>query len=103
MFQILVNRATGVPDGSDPEHNLKIDKDGYLNGKFGWLSKDGEPILIKIVGAIGEIEKSQEFRQLKSRYPVVQQITGKFRDEFEEISLLNYIAGRCRVCERLEK
>jgi hypothetical protein len=103
LFPIFVNRATGVPDGSDPEHNLKIDKDGYLNGNFGWLSQDGTPLLNTIVQAISEIEKSQEFLQLKSRYPIIQRITKRFRDEFEEISLLRYIAGRCRVCERLEK
>jgi plasmid maintenance system killer protein len=103
LFPISVNRATNVLDGTDPEHNLKIDRDGYLDGQKGWLSQDGTPFLVKIVGAIGEIEKSTEFRQLKSRHPGVQQITRKFRDELDEINLLGYIAGRCRVCERLEK
>lgn len=103
LFPIFVNRATNIPDGTDPEHNLKIDNDGYLNGQFGWLSQEGGQILVKIIQALGEIEKSQEFRQFKSSYPGVQQITNKFRNELEEISLLGYIAGRCRVCERLEK
>ena len=103
LFPIFINRATGVPDGTDPEHNLKIDKDGYLNGQFGWLSPDGAPLLNKVVQAFGEIEKSQEFRQLRASYPSVRQITKKLRDEFEEIRLLGFIAGRCRVCERLEK
>lgn len=103
LFPIFVNRATNVPDGTDPEHNLKIDGDGYLNGQLGWLSQDGTPLLTKIVQALNEIEKSQEFRQLRSSYPGARQVTRKFRDEFEEISLLGYIAGRCRVCERLEK
>ncbi len=103
LFSVFVNRATNVPDGTDPEHNLKIDMDGYLNGQLGWLSQDGTPLLAKITGAIGEIEKSREFPQLKLSYPGVQQVTRKFRDEFEEINLLGYIAGRCRVCERLEK
>jgi len=103
LSPIFVNRATGVPDGTNPEHNLKIDSDGYLNGQLGWLSQDGTPLLTKIVQALSEIESSQEFRQLKTSYPGVRQITGKYRDEFEEISLLGFIAGRCRVCERLEK
>ena len=103
LFPIFINRATGVPDGTDPEYNLKIDRDGYLNGQLGWLSPDGTPVLDKIVQAIGEIEKSQEFRQLRTSYLSVRQITRKLRNEFEEISLLGFIAGRCRICERLEK
>ncbi len=103
LFPIFVNRATNVPDGTDPEHNLKIDWDGYLNGQLGWLSQDGTPLLTQIVQVLNEIEKSQEFRQFRSSYPGVRQVTRKFRDEFEEIRLLGYIAGRCRVCERLEK
>ncbi len=108
LFPIFVNRAMNVPDGTDPEHNLKIDQAGYVSIKgwgthLGWLSKEGNPLVDKMLEALNELGQSQEFRQLKSSYHGIQQITRKFRDEFEEISLVGYIAGRCRVCERLEK
>jgi len=103
LFPVFVNRATGILDRTDPEHNLKINGDGYLNGQLGWLSQDGALILDNIVQAISDIQQSREFQQIKSSYPHVQQITRKFRDEFEELSLLGFIAGRCRVCEKLGK
>lgn len=108
LFPIFVNRAMNVPDGTDPEHNLKIDQAGYVSilgagTHLGWLSQEGSKFLDKMIEALYELGQSQEFRQLKSSYPSVLQITRKFRDEFEEINLLGYIAGRCRICERLEK
>ena len=108
LFPIFVNRAMNIPDGTDPEHNLKIDQAGYVSilgtgTHFGWLSQEGGKFLDKMLEALNELGQSNEFRQLKSSYHGVQQITRKFRDEFEEISMLGYIAGRCRVCERLEK
>ena len=108
LFQIFVRRVMNVPDGTDPELTLRIDRDGYVSiqGRgthLGWLSQEGSPLLDKMIEALNELGQSQEFRQLNFSYQGVQQITRKFRDEFEEINLLGYIAGRCHVCERLEK
>ena len=107
LFPIFVNRAMNVPDGTDPEHNLKIDQTGYVSIKgwgthLGWLSQEGDPLLDKMFEALIELGQSQEFRHLKSRYLNARKITKELRDEFEEINLLGYIAGRCRACERLE-
>ena len=107
LVPVYVNRAFDVPGGTDPERNLKIDSEGYVSllgtgTHLGWLSQEGSKFLDKMIEALYELGQSQEFRQLKSSYPSVLQITRRFRDEFEEINLLGYIAGRCRVCERLE-
>ncbi len=98
----------GVPDGTDPEHNLKLDKEEYISlhgmgTHLAWVSQMGSPTVDTMKEALVQLGQSQEFRHLKSSYINTRQITKKLRDEFEEINLLGYIAGRCRVCERLEK
>ena len=108
LFPIFVNRAMDVPDGTDPEHNLKLDKEGYISlhgmgTHLAWVSQKGSPTVDTMKEALSELGRSEEFRYLKSSYLDAQQITKRLRDEFEEINLLGYIAGRCRVCQRLEK
>ena len=108
LFPVFVNRVMDVPDGTDPEHNLKLDKEEYISlhgmgTHLAWVSQMGSPTVDTMKEALIELGQSQEFRHLKSSYISTRQTTKKLRDEFEEINLLGYIAGRCRVCERLEK
>lgn len=108
LFPVFVNRAMGVPDGTDPEHNLKLDKEGYISlhgmgTHLAWETQKGSPTVDTMQETLIELGQSQEFRHLKSSHLNARQITKKLRDEFEEINLLGYIAGRCRICERLEK
>lgn len=108
LFPVYVNRAFGVPDGTDPEHKLKIDNLGYLSllgtgTHLGWLSPKGGDLRDKTIEALKDLVQSREFKQLKPSYPIVQRTTDELRDEFEEIVLLGFVAGRCSVCERLER
>ena len=108
LFPVYANRASNVPDGTDPEHNLKIDEKGYLSlhgtgTHLAWLSTKNSPLLDNTIEALNDFGQSQEFKQLKSSYPHIQQVTDELRDEFEELTLLGFIAGRCSLCEKLER
>jgi len=108
LVTVYVNRAFDVPDGTDPEHNLRIDSEGYVSllgtgTHLGWLSTEGKELLDKMIEALKELGQSREFRGLKSNYPSIQRVTNELREEFEDITLLGFVAGRCSVCEKLER
>lgn len=108
LVPVYVNRAFDVPDGTDPERNLRIDSEGYVSllgtgTHLGWLSTEGKELLDKMIEALKELGQSQEFRGLKSNYPSIQRVTNELREEFEDLTLLGFIAGRCSVCEKLER
>lgn len=108
VFPIFVNRITGARDETNPEHNLKRDKDGYisLHGSgthLAWDNDENSPIITHIEKVLVEIGQSQEIKNLMSQYTETRQITKKIRDDFEEIKMIEYVAGTCRVCDRLGK
>jgi hypothetical protein len=108
LVPVYINRAFSIPDGTDPEHNLKIDIGGYVSllgtGTYlGWLSTEGGKLLDKMIEALYELGQSQEFLELESNYPSINRVTNELQDEFEDLTLLGYIAGRCSVCEKLER
>lgn len=108
LVTVYVNRAFDVPDGTDPEHNLKLDSEGYVSllgtgTHLGWLPIKGKELLDKMIEALKELGQSKEFRRLKSNYPIIKRVTNELREEFEDITLLGFVAGRCSVCEKLER
>ena len=108
LVPVYVNRAFDVPDGTDPEHNLKLDSEGYVSllgtgTHLGWLPIEGKELLDKMIEALKELGQSKEFRGLKSNYPIIKRVTNELREEFEDLTLLGFVAGRCSVCEKLER
>ncbi len=108
LFPVFIHRMMVIRDGTDPEHNVQRNSEGYLSlhgtgTHLAWLSQEGSPTEDHIKQALHDLEQSREFEQWKESYLNLIQIANKLRDEFEEIELLGYIAGRCRVCERLER
>ncbi len=69
----------------------------------GWLSTEGGKLLDKMVEALYELGQSQELLELESNYPSINRVANELRDEFEDLTLLGYVAGRCSVCEKLER
>jgi hypothetical protein len=108
LLPIILNRAFGVPDKTDPEHNLKINDQGYVSllgtgTKLGWLSSERSDLLDGITKALEDLGQSREYEELRANYSNLQRVTHELREEFEEFTLLGYIAGRCSLCEKLER
>jgi hypothetical protein len=54
-----------------------------------------------IIKALEELQESSEIKNVKTSFNMIEQPMSKAREALEDISLLRFVPGRCRVCRLL--
>ena len=54
-----------------------------------------------IIKALEELQESPEIEKVKTSFKAIEQPVAKAREALEDISLLRFVPGRCRVCRLL--
>jgi hypothetical protein len=73
----------------------------YRNSIMAEVPGNEEKCRQGILGAFEELLKLPELKNVQDSYKLLKEISGKSRQVAEEISLLGFIPGSCRVCQRL--
>jgi hypothetical protein len=105
LYQDIVNLALGLHTKSDLEKDTVTDsRDGTVTYYHSILAKapgNERSCRDHILEAHRELIKSEEYRLVESSYRELDKLAVKARQTAEDIVLLGYIPGQCRVCQRL--
>ena len=105
LYQDIIGLALGLHAKSDLEKGIVADiQDGTVKYQYSILAKaPGNEISCRdhIVEAYRELIKSEEYGLVKSSFQELDKMAIKARQAVEDIVLLGYIPGQCRVCRRL--
>ena len=106
FYEIAIRQALGVEDETNLEERLVATPDGYVrngpNGtEYAYAPGSQDECREKILAALNKLQNSQEKGRLISSNAAVGKITKQTRKVAEEISLMRWLPGRCRVCKRM--
>jgi hypothetical protein len=105
LYQDIVCLALGLHTKSDLEQDIVTDsQDGtvkYHNSILARAPGDERSCRDHILEAYRELLKAYEYRLVESSYRELDKLAVKARQAAEDIVLLGYIPGQCRVCQRL--
>lgn len=105
LYQDIIGLAIGRHTKSDLEKDIIADsQDGTVKYHDSILAKatgDERSCRDRILEAYRELIKSEEYRLVGSSYRELDRLAVKARQTAEDIVLLGYIPGQCRVCRRL--
>jgi len=108
LYQTTVKRIMGRDEKTRPEELITIDRQSgevrYGSGTtLVWVPGKEETCRKKIITTFREIMKKSEIPSFRNSYQEAEEAAHKARRSLEEISLLGFISGECRVCSRLVK
>jgi len=105
LYQDIVGLALGLRTRSDLEKDTVADsRDGtvkYHDSKLAIVPGDDRSCRNHILEAYRELLKSEEFRLVGNSYRELDKLAVKAKQAVEDIVLLGYIPGQCRICRRL--
>jgi hypothetical protein len=105
LYQDIIDLALGLHTKSDLEKDIVADThDGTVKYHFSILANapgDERSCRDHILEAYRELIKSEEYRLVVNSYRELERLAVKARQAVEDIVLLGYIPGQCRVCRRL--
>ena len=106
FYELAICQALGVKNGTNLEERLIGMPDGYFrNGpggtEYAYAPGFQDECKEKILVALNKLHNSQEKKQVISSYVEAGKITEETKRVAEEISLMRWLPGRCRVCKRM--
>ncbi len=106
FYELAIRQALEVKDGTNLEERLIGTPDGFVrNGlggtKYAYAPGFQDECKEKILVALNKLHNSQEKKQVISSYIEAGKITEETKRVAEEISLMRWLPGRCRVCKRM--
>jgi len=105
LYQDIIGLALGLHSKSDLEKGIVDDsRDGTVKCQGSILAKapgNERSCHDHILEAYWELIKSEEYRLVANSYRELDKVAVKARQAVEDIVLLGYIPGQCRVCRRL--
>ena len=106
FYELARCQALGVKNETNLEERLIGTPDGYVrNGPGGtdyaYAPGFWDECKEKILVALNKLHNSQEKKQVISSYIEAGKITEETKRVAEEISLMRWLPGRCRVCKRM--
>jgi len=106
FYELAICQALGVKNGTNLEERLIGTPDDYVRngpGGTGYAYAPGfrDECKEKILVALNKLHNSQEKKQVISSYIEARKITEETKRVAEEISLMRWLPGRCRVCKRM--
>ena len=105
LYQDIIGLALGLHTKSDLEKDIVADsQDGTVKYQHSILAKapgSERDCRNHILEAYRELIKSEEYQVVESSYRELDELAVKARQAVEDIVLLGYIPGQCRVCRRL--
>ena len=108
LYQTTVKRIMGRDEKTKPEELITVDRQGggikYGSGTMlVWVQDKKEERRKKIINTFREIMEESGIASFKNSYQEAEEAAHKARRSLEEISLLGFVSGECRVCSRLVK
>ena len=105
-YELAICQALGVKNETNLEERLIGTPDGYVRNGPGGTDYTYAPgfqdeCKEKILVALNKLHNSQEKNQVISSYVEAGKITEETKRVAEEISLMRWLPGRCRVCKRM--
>jgi hypothetical protein len=106
FYELAICQALGVINKTNLEERLIGTPDGYVRSgpegtgyayAPGFQDKCREKFLV----ALNKLHNSKEKNQVVSSYVEAGKITEETERVAEEISLMRWLPGRCRVCKRM--
>jgi len=106
FYELAICQALGVRNETNLEERLIGTPDGYVrNGPGGtdyaYAPGFQDECREKILKALDKTHNSPEKQQVISSYIEAGKITEETKRVAEEISLMRWLPGRCRVCKRM--
>ena len=106
FYELAICQALGVKNETNLEERLIGTPDGYVRNGPGGTDYTYAPgfqdeCKEKILVALNKLHNSQEKNQVISSYVEAGKITEETKRVAEEISLMRWLPGRCRVCKRM--
>ncbi len=106
LFDVMLKRLLGVPEGTDPEGRIMSTSEGYIqHGQGGsilaYCPQSAEKCRNAILEAFEEVQQSSEAIAVSDTYKELGELTARARRALDEVSLLRMVPGNCRVCHRL--
>ena len=105
LYKDIIGLALDLRTRSDLEKGTVIDsRDGtviYHNSILAKAPGNERSCRDRILEAYRELIKSNEYKQVESSYKELDKLATKAKTVVEDIVLLGYIPGQCRICRRL--
>lgn len=106
FYELAICQAFGVKNKTNLEERLIGTPDGYVrNGpggtEYAYAPGFQDECKEKILIALNKLHNSHEKKQVISSYIEAGKITEETKRVAEEISLMRWLPGRCRVCKRM--
>jgi hypothetical protein len=109
VFEVVISQLLGLIDESEVDGSIIADCD---RGEVRCKRRSDQPVLaevpgaekefrLKIMAALGELQKSTEAKSFISSYRATEEATAKARQVAEDIRMLRLVPGTCRLCRRL--
>jgi hypothetical protein len=105
LYQDIIGLALGLHTKSDLEKDTVADsQDGtvkYHNSVLAKAPGDERSCRDRILEAYHDLIKSEEYKLVEGTYREMDMVATRARQAVEDIVMLGYIPGQCRVCRRL--
>lgn len=106
FYELAICQALGVKNETNLEERLMGTPDGFVRSgpggtKYAYTPGSQDECKEKILIALYKLHNSQEKKQVVSSFVEAGKITEETRRVAEEISLMRWLPGRCRVCKRM--
>lgn len=106
FYELAICQALGVKNETNLEERLIGMPDGYVRSgpggtEYAYAPGFQDECKEKILVALNKLHNSQEKKQVISSYVEAGKITEETKRVAEEISLMRWLPGRCRVCKRM--
>lgn len=106
FYELAICQALGVKNETDLEERLIGTPDGYVRSgpggtEYAYAPGFQDECKGKILIALNKLHNSQEKKRVISSYIEAEKITEDTKRVAEEISLMRWLPGRCRVCKRM--
>ena len=106
FYELAICKALGVKNETNLKERLIGTPDGYVRSgpggtEYAYAPGFQDECKEKILVALNKLHKSREKGKVISSYIEAEEITEETRIIAEEISLMRWLPGRCRVCKRM--
>ena len=105
VCETVLGLAFGLLKKSELENDIITDtREGtvkYRNSILAEAPGNEEKCRQSILDAFKELLQSSEFEQVKNSYQYLNECAVKAMQAADEVSMLGYMPGNCRVCKRL--
>lgn len=106
FLPVILRQARCTKDLTMPEKSLVADEQGYIRHLRGgtiiaYAPENPETCKEAIIKVITKLRHDDSIKAIRESYDTLRQLTGKTKRKFEDIEMLSYIPGECRVCRRV--